>query len=87
VRLLIVVYVGLSLVLGGIAATAELSIQPTMLDRADGRGKFASPRAGIGEALWLGVFVTVLWPYLLVALVVDVVSPSRRRDREDDSSD
>jgi len=79
-HVLILSYVGLSFFLGGVAATIELRKQPTMLDRADGRGKFQSPRLRLDEGLLFGLFVMILWPYLMIAMIVDVVSPKRDDD-------
>jgi len=67
----ILVYIALSLVFGGIAATVELWTPPTMLDRADGRGKFSSPRPRLSEALGIGLFCAGLWPFLAVLAIFD----------------
>lgn len=75
---LFLVYIALSLVLGGITATIEIWWQPpTMLDRADGRGKFRSSRSTTGEAILFGLFVVVLWPFLVGAMIVDTWSERR----------
>ena len=64
-------YAALSLVLGGCAATYEIWSTPTMLDRADGRGKFSSPKSTVSEALGIGLFVAVVWPVVVVIAIVD----------------
>lgn len=84
---LILIYVGVSFLFGGIAATVELRSQPTMLDRADGRGKFPSPRLRFDEGLLFGLFVMILWPYLLIAMLVDVVSPGSPEPEDSDDRD
>jgi len=50
---------------------ASLSHRPLMLDRADGRGKFPSPKMQGSELIFLGVFVAVLWPVLAGAMIFD----------------
>ena len=65
------VYAALSLVIGGLAATYEIWHRPLMLDRADGRGKFPSPKMQGSELIFFGVFVAVLWPILAVAMIFD----------------
>jgi len=40
----ILIYVIVSLAIGGACATYEVWSRPTMLDRADGRGKHPSPK-------------------------------------------
>ena len=68
----ILVYGVLSIAFGGVAATVESwDRPPTMLDRADGRGKFASPRSNLSDAILIGVFVMLLWPLLLIAALID----------------
>lgn len=67
----IAVYAAVSLVLGGIAATYEIWHRPMLLDRADGRGKFASPKMGLGEVIFFGLFVALVWPLLVVLWIVD----------------
>ena len=67
----IVVYVAASLVIAGAAATYEIWHRPMMLDRADGRGKFPSPKMGLGEVIFFGLFVALLWPLLAVAAIAD----------------
>lgn len=67
----LVVYAALSLVIGGLAATYEIWQRPLMLDRADGRGKFPSPKMQGSELIFLGVFVAVLWPILAVTMIFD----------------
>lgn len=75
--LVILIYAGLSLALGGIAASFEIWQQPTMLDRANGRGKFPSPKAKTGETIGICLFVAVLWPILLVLAIADAWSARR----------
>lgn len=65
------IYTGLSLLIGGIAVTYEIWHKPLMLDHADGRGKFPSPKAQGSELIFLGLFVAVLWPVLAVAMIFD----------------
>lgn len=71
-------YVGLSLVLGGLAAMMDVWSQPTMLDRADGRGKFASPKMRVGELALFAVFIALLWPVFAIVAFVDRVRQGRR---------
>ena len=59
----ILIYTIVSLVLGGIAATITIWIGPDVLPRANGRGTFLSPKV---SAIGVGLFVTVLWPVLLI---------------------
>lgn len=73
---LLYLYVGLSLVLGIAAVTYEIRHQPTMLDRADGRGKFPSPKMQSGELVLFGVFIATLWPILAIAALLDSRSAS-----------
>jgi len=61
------IYVGLSLLLGGSAAMIDIWSPPTMLDRADGRGKFASPKMHDVEIVMFAVFVALIWPILEIA--------------------
>ena len=67
----IVIYAALSLVIGGAAATYELLQRPVLLDRADGRGKFPSPKMGLGEAIFFSLFAALFWPLLAVAAIAD----------------
>jgi len=69
-----ILYAAMSLLIGGAAVTYEIWHRPVMLDRADGRGKFPSPKMQIGELIFFGLFVIVLWPYLGIALIVDARS-------------
>lgn len=69
--ILVLVYVGTSLALGGVAMTIELWHPPTMLDRADGRGKFRSPPTKGAELVLFGVFVALFWPVLAIAAILD----------------
>ena len=64
-------YAALSLVIAGTAATYEIWHRPMWLDRADGRGKFPSPRRRFGEVILFGLFVALLWPLLAVAAIAD----------------
>lgn len=70
----LLIYVSLSLLLGGAAATYEIWSPPTMLDRADGRGKFPSPKVG---AVGIALFVAILWPALGSLLILDMWSARR----------
>jgi len=70
----ILIYAGLSLVVGGIAASYEIWSKPVMLDRANGRGKFRSPKA---SAIGICLFVTILWPILGVLVIADAWSARR----------
>ena len=71
VTVVIIVYAVLSLVIGGAAATYEIWHRPVLLDRADGRGKFPSPRIGFGEAIFFSLFAALFWPLLAAAAIVD----------------
>lgn len=66
----IVVYTAVSLVIGGICTTYEIWHCPIMLDRADGRGKFQSPKMSGGELIFFGLFVALLWPILVLLLIL-----------------
>lgn len=55
----ILIYTGMSLVVGGAAAN-EIWRCPLMCHRADGRRKFS------GEVIFFGLFVALLWPFLVV---------------------
>jgi len=72
--LAILIYAGLSLVIGGIAASYEIWSKPTMLDRANGRGKFPSPK---GSPIGICLFVAILWPILAVRAIADAWSARR----------
>jgi hypothetical protein len=74
---IVIVYAALGCLIAGIAVTYEIWHCPAMLDRADGRGKFPSPKMQLGELVFFGLFVIVLWPYLAIALVVDELSTKR----------
>lgn len=65
---ILILYAALSLLIGGCVLTYE--IWDTRLDR----GKHPSPKMGTAELVFFGVFVVVLWPYLLVTMLVDVWS-------------
>lgn len=71
VTVAILVYAGMSLVVGAVAATYEIWHQPTMLDRADGRGKFPSPTMGLGEVIFFSLFAALFWPLLAAAAITD----------------
>ena len=77
VTLAIIVYVSLSLVIGGAAATYEIWHRPALLDHADGRGKFPSPRIGFGEAIFFSLFAALFWPLLAVAAIADALGGRR----------
>ena len=62
------IYAGLSLMIGGCAATYEIWSPPTMLDRADGRGKFPSPKS---SAIGIGLFVAIVWPIVIIIAILD----------------
>ena len=72
--LTILIYAGLSLVIGGIAASYEIWHKPLMLDRANGRGKFPSPK---DNPIGVGLFVALLWPVLAVLAIGDAWSVRR----------
>ncbi len=71
---LIFAYIGVSLLFGGAAATIETWIKPLMLDRADGRGKFRSPKMTFKETLLIGLFVAICWPALVVGMIFAVIA-------------
>ena len=73
----ILIYTAVSLIIGGAAASYEIWHRPLMLDRADGRGKFPSPKMKTGEVISFGLLVTLFWPLLAVAMFADVWSNSR----------
>ena len=75
---LILAYIGVSLLLGGIATTIETWSKPLMLDRADGRGKFSSPKMTIREVLLIGLFVAICWPALVIAAISAVIAGKLR---------
>lgn len=64
-------YMGLSLLISGVAVTYEIWHRPLMLDRADGRGKFPSPKMQGSELIFLSVFVAALWPVMVIAMLFD----------------
>jgi hypothetical protein len=68
---IVIVYAALSCLIAGIAVTYEIWHHTVMLDRAGGRGKFLSPKMQLGELVFFGLFVIVLWPCLAIAIVVD----------------
>ena len=74
---IVIVYAALGCLIAGIAVTYEIWHRPAMLDRADGRGKFPSPKFGVLALIFFGLFVIVLWPYLAIAIVVDTRSIKR----------
>lgn len=65
------VYAVLSLVIGGVAATYEIWHCPVLLDRADGRGEFPSPKMGLGEVIFFSLFAALFWPLLAAAAIAD----------------
>lgn len=69
--MIMVLYAGVSLLIGGLAATYEIWHKPTMLDNADGRGKYPSPKIHGGELFFLALFVSLLWPLMVVWLIAD----------------
>lgn len=79
---IVIVYAALGCLIAGISLTYEIWHRPVMLDRADGRGKFRSPKMTLGDLVFFGLFVTVLWPYLGIALVVDASTRGARKDDE-----
>jgi len=68
---MILVYAGVGLVLGGAAASYEIWHRQAMLDRAGRREKFPSPKMGLGELIMFVLFVVLFWPILLVLLIFD----------------
>jgi hypothetical protein len=74
--LVILVYGALSLLIGGVAATVEIWTPPTMLDRADGRGKFPSPKV---SAIGIGLLVALFWPGLVVVATIDYRKAEKAR--------
>ena len=66
-----IIYAGLSLLIAGVVVTYDLYSPPTMLDRADGRGKHPAPKSTTGELIGIGVFVAIVWPVLLVVWIYD----------------
>jgi hypothetical protein len=77
VTVAILIYAALSLVIGGAAATYEIWHRPVMLDRADGSGKFLSPKMSPGELVFFGLFVAIFWPLFAVATIADAWSARR----------
>lgn len=75
-QIIAVVYAALGCLIAGIALTYEIWRRATMLDRADGRGKVPFPKMQLGELVFFGLFVIVLWPYLAIMIAID----ERRRD-------
>lgn len=65
------IYIGLSFVLGGIAASYEIWHKPLMLDRSNGRGKFPSPK---DNPIFIALFTAIFWPVLIVCLIADAWS-------------
>jgi hypothetical protein len=59
----IIIYVTVSLVLGGLAATYEIWYRPADLPRADGKGTYPAPKVG---PIGMFLFVATLWPILLI---------------------
>ena len=71
----VLVYAGVGLLLGGVAAMVEIWSAPTMLDRADGRGKFPSPKPTVGDAIGICLFTAALWPILILLAIADARFP------------
>lgn len=71
VTLAILVYASLSIVIGAVAATYEIWQRPMLLDRADGCGKFPSPKMEIGEVIFFSLFAALFWPLLATAAITD----------------
>jgi hypothetical protein len=71
VTLAIIVYAAPSLVIGGAVVTYEIWHCPTLLDRADGNGKFTSPKMGLGEVIFFSLFAALFWPLLAIAAITD----------------
>lgn len=69
--LVFLVYVAVSLLVGGAAASYEIWHRPLMLDRADGRGKFPSPKMRPLEVIIFGLFVALIWPLLTVFMILE----------------
>jgi hypothetical protein len=67
-----VIYVVVSLLIGGVAMTYEIWHRPAMLDRADGRGEFPSPKMALAELIFFGMCVALGWPLLAWAMIADV---------------
>lgn len=67
-KIVFLVYVVLSLLIGGIVATVETWSPRSSFDRADGRGKFQSPPVGV---IAMGLTAFLIWPILLVSLILD----------------
>lgn len=70
----VLAYAVVSLVVGGGSVTYEIWHRPLMLDNADGRGKFPSPKMQGSELLFFGVFVALCWPVLAVVMFADARS-------------
>lgn len=68
----ILVYAVVSLLLGGAAMTYEIWHRPAVLDRADGRGTFPSPKMALGELIFFGMIVALCWPLLAGAMFAAV---------------
>ena len=67
--LVIVIYAGLGLVLGGVAVAVEVGRPPTMIERADARAEHRPPRSKIAPAILFGLIVAIFWPALVVAAI------------------
>lgn len=63
--LIVLIYVGLSLFFGGIAATIETWIPTHELPRA---GRWRGREIERPSAIGMGLFVAVLWPLLLIGV-------------------
>jgi len=67
--IVILVYAVVSLLIGGAAMTYEIWHRPAMLDRADARGTFPSPKMALGELIFFGMVVAACWPLLAGAAI------------------
>jgi hypothetical protein len=63
------IYAIVSVLIGGAAVTYEIWHEPVMLDRADGSGKFPSPKMRGGELVFFAVLVILLWPLLGLVMI------------------
>lgn len=59
----LIVYVTVSVVLGGSVAAIVILTDSDEQPRADGRSTFLSPKV---RAIGIGLFVAVVWPLLLI---------------------
>jgi hypothetical protein len=79
---IVIIYAALGCLIAGVALTYEIWRRSVMLDRADGRGKFPVPKMRLGELVFFGLFVIVLWPYLAIMVVVGTRDPGDDDDDE-----